>query len=107
LTPYIEYVIMRHMKAVRAFYDRAEYPDGAIIEMTIWLVPKPVTGSGHPFKYSLFYGYPGKRIVGYDNERGKGDHRHIEGLERSYKFSTVETLISDFLSDVRHARGES
>jgi len=95
------------MKATRAYYDRAEYPDGAIVEMTIWLVPAPVVGSRHPFKYSLFYGYPGKRVVGYDNESGKGDHRHLEEHEESYPFSTVETLVADFLSDVRHARGES
>jgi hypothetical protein len=95
------------MKAIRAFYDRAEYPDGAIVEMTIWRVPEPVPGSSHPFKYRLFYGYPGQRIVGYDNERGKGDHRHIRGRQRPYRFSTVELLIADFLSDVQHERGES
>ena len=95
------------MKATRAFYDRGEYPDGAIVEMTIWNVPEPVAGSSHPFKYSLFYGYPGKRLVGYDNERKKGDHRHLAGREERYLFSDVETLIADFLSDVRHARGES
>jgi len=95
------------MKAVKAFYDRAEYPDGAVVEMTIWLVPEPVAGSGHRFKYSLFYGYSGKRVVGYDNERGKGDHRHFRGRERPYLFSTVEELIADFLSDVRRIRGES
>lgn len=97
---------MRHMKATRAFYDRGEYPDGAIVEMTIWRVPEPVAGSAHSFKYSLFYGYPGKRVVGYDNERGKGDHRHIGGLEEPYLFSTVEVLVADFLSDVRYARGD-
>ena len=95
------------MKATRAFYDRAEFPDGAIVEMTIWLVQKPVLGSAHRFKYSLFYGYPGQRLVGYDNERGKGDHRHLGEKEELYLFSTVETLMSDFLSDVRRARGES
>jgi hypothetical protein len=95
------------MKARRAFYDRAEFPDGAIVEMTIWQVPKPVTGSMHSFKYSLFYGYPGRRLVGYDNERGKGDHRHLGETEAPYRFSTVETLMADFLADVRHARGES
>lgn len=95
------------MKAKRAFYDRGEYPDGAVVEMTIWCVPEPVSGSAHPFKYSLFYGYPGKRVVGYDNERGKGDHRHIEGREEPYLFSSVEILVADFLSDVRHTRGES
>ena len=95
------------MQATRAFYDRGEYPDGAIIEMTIWVVPKPVAGSAHTFKYRLFYGYSGNRVVGYDNERGKGDHRHWEGREEPYSFSTVETLVADFLSDVRRARGES
>lgn len=98
---------MRQMKATRAFHDRAEYPDGAIVEMTIWIVPKPVVGSTHAFKYSLFHGYPGRRIIGYDNERGKGDHRHLAENEKPYSFSAVETLVADFLSDVRHARGES
>lgn len=92
------------------FYDRAEFPDGAIVEMTIWDVPKPVAGSSHRFKYSLFYGYPGRRIVGYENvrgERGKGDHRHLGDKEEPYRFSSVETLTADFLADVRRARGES
>ena len=93
------------MKAVRAFYDRAEYPDGAIVEMSIWIVPGSVPGSSHAFKYSLYYGYPGRRVVGYDNERGKGDHRHVGDREESYPFSSVEALIADFLSDVKRARG--
>lgn len=94
------------MKAIRAFYDRGEYPDGAIVEMTIWCVPEPVPGSTHSFKYSLFYGYPGKRVVGYDNERGKGDHRYIQDREEPYSFSTAEDLVANFLSDVRSVRGE-
>jgi len=93
------------MKAIRAFYDRAEYPDGAIVEMSIWIVPVSVPGSSHAFKYSLYYGYPGRRVVGYDNERGKGDHRHVGNREESYRFSSVEALIADFLSDVKRARG--
>ena len=95
------------MKATRAFYDRGEYPDGAIVEMTIWVVAKSVPGSAHAFKYSLFYGYPGKRLVGYDNERGKGDHRHIKDRQERYVFSSVEKLVADFLTDVRNLRGES
>ena len=93
------------MKAIRAFYDRAEYPDGAIVEMSIWIVPVSVPGSSHAFKYSLYYGYPGRRVVGYDNERGKGDHRHVGEREESYRFSNVEALVADFLSDVKRARG--
>ena len=95
------------MKAARAFYDRGEFPDGSIVEMSIWLVPEHVAGSAHPFKYSLFYGYPGRRVVGYDNEQGKGDHRHLDGNEEPYAFSTVEVLVADFLSDVQRVRGES
>jgi hypothetical protein len=94
------------MKATKVYWDRAELPDGAIVEMTIWRVPAPVGGSSHAYKYSLFYGYPGQRVVGYDNERGKGDHRHVEGGEQAYTFSTIETLLADFLADVRRARGE-
>jgi hypothetical protein len=101
------YGTIRHVKAKRAFYDRTEFPDGAIVEMTLRVVPKPVPGSTHSLKYSLFHGYPGDRVVGYDNERGKGDHRHINGREEPYRFSTVEALMADSLSDVRRARGES
>jgi hypothetical protein len=52
----------------------------------------------------LFYGQPGARIVGYDNERGKGDHRHLDGREEFYEFRSIETLIQDFLSDVAKRR---
>jgi len=70
-------------------------------------VPEAVPPSTHELKYSLFYGYPGRRVVGFDNERGKGDHRHIEGEgEQPYTFTTVEALVADFLHAVRAAKGE-
>jgi hypothetical protein len=94
------------MKAQCIFYDRKDYRDGAIAELTIWRVPEPVVGSVHGLKYSLFYGYPGRRWVAYDNERGKGDRRHIERQEEPYIFTTVEALISDFSSDVQKFRGD-
>jgi hypothetical protein len=95
------------MKAVLAFHDKQVLPDGAIVEMKIWRVPQPVPGSAHSLKYRLFYGFPGQRLVGYDNERDKGDHRHFQGKEERYAFETVEQLIEDFLADVRRLRGES
>jgi uncharacterized protein DUF6516 len=94
------------MKAVLAFHDKQVLPDGAIVEMKIWQVATPVAGSAHKLKYSLFYGTSGNRLVGYDNERGKGGHRHIEDREERYVFKTVELLIADFLADVRGLRGE-
>ena len=71
----------------------------------LWRVPSPVPPTTHGLKYSLFYGRPGIREVGYDNEGGKGDHRHLKGAETRYRFSTVEQLMADFWSDVRALRG--
>ena len=88
------------------FYQRIDYDDGGIVEMVIWRVPSPVPPSVHDLKYSLFYGRPGVRDVGYDNERGKGDHRHFQGVETSYEFRSVEQLMVDFWSDVSVVRGE-
>lgn len=91
-------------KAERIFYDKAVLPDGAIVEMVIWRVPEPVPPTTHGFKYRLFYGKDGERIVGYDNERGKGDHRHFKGRETAYRFVDPERLVADFLADVERAR---
>jgi hypothetical protein len=94
------------MKAKRIFYDRGIYPDGAIVEMIIWAVPDSVPGSTHHFKYRLFYGYQGNRVVCYDNERGKGDHLHFHGEQKNYTFTTVERLVRDFLNDISEVRGD-
>lgn len=56
-------------------------------------------------EFTLFYGRDGERLVCYDNERGKGDHRHVVGEEEPYVFTSVEKLIEDFKTDVRRARG--
>jgi len=92
------------MKAELLFHQRIDYEDGAIVEMTIWRVNSPVPPSVHSLKYSLFYGRPGLREVGYDNERGKGDHRHLQGVESAYQFISVERLMADFWSDVHRLR---
>jgi hypothetical protein len=94
------------MNAELIFRQRIDYDDGAIVEMVLWRVPSPVPPSVHELKYSLFYGHPGVREVGYDNERGKGDHRHFQGAETSYAFTSVEQLVADFWSDVRMLRGD-
>ena len=93
------------MAADLLFHQRINYDDGAIVEMVISRVPSPVPPSSHGLKYSLFYGRSGVREVGYDNERGKGDHRHSRGIETTYQFKSVEQLMADFWSDVRNLRG--
>lgn len=93
------------MKAELLFHQRIDYDDGAIVEMMIWRVPAPMPPTTHGLKYSLFYGRPGIREIGYDNERGKGDHRHLGEVETPYRFVSVEQLMADFWSDIRAVRG--
>ena len=88
------------MKARLLYAYKQSYDDGAIIEMVLWEVPQSIAGSAHRYKYRLYYGYPGRRIVGYDNETGKGDHRHLGGRESRYEFISAEVLIADFIADV-------
>lgn len=95
------------MNAPRLFYDKAWLLDDHIIEMVIWRLPDPDAGRPHGLKYSLFFGRPGDRIVAYDNERGKGDHKHVGGSELPYRFTTIERLVQDFLADVeRHLQSD-
>ena len=57
--------------------------------------------SGHTFKYRLAYVVGGECVLRYDNERGKGDHRHFGKQELDYAFSTPEQLMLDFNADIK------
>lgn len=92
------------MQARLILDDKRHYEDGAVLQVCVWEVPAPVPGSAHRFKYRLYYGYRGRRLVGYDNERGKGDHRHLEGRQARYTFISLERLFEDFLADVERRR---
>ena len=79
-------------------------PDGSIFEIVIWRVPKPVPPTEHGYKYRAVYVVDGVRIVGFDNERGKGDHCHIDGKELPYTFIGVNQLLEDFIAAVETRR---
>lgn len=83
------------------------YPDGAILQLVAWRLPgtECVRGSTHGFKYRLFYGVPGTRLLSYDNEAGKGDHVHRGDVETPYTFISVRELVRVFLDEVRAMRG--
>jgi hypothetical protein len=74
---------------------------GAVVQIRIWQLPQATEERSHGLKYSLFYGRPGERVVGYDNEAGKGDHRHYREREEPYQFTTYQNLLTDFWQDVR------
>jgi hypothetical protein len=91
---------MRHMANAELVLRTRTEAHGGIVEMVVWRVPEPVLPSQHRFKYRLAFVREGIRVVGYDNERGKGDHKHLGGRERTYRFVDVDTLLRDFLRDV-------
>jgi hypothetical protein len=81
--------------------------DGSMVEVVVWELPEPLLPCTHRYKYRLYFGSGGTSRVRYDNERGKGDHRHIDEAETPYTFITVEQLLDDFERDVAHWRPAS
>lgn len=94
------------MKAELVIRERVVFGDGELVEMVVWKVPKPVPPSTHSFKYRLVYIVAGRRILGYDNERGKGDHMHAKGVEKSFVFTTIDRLLEQFVAEVEAIRSE-
>ena len=90
------------MAKAKLFYKtKLIYSDGAIREMVIWDLPNSDQERPHGLKYRLYYGNSeGECLVRYDNEKGKGDHKHIDGIEKKYNFQNIETLVSDFQKDI-------
>ena len=94
------------MPAELLLYERHLLAKDAFAEIRIWRVPASVRGSVHAYKYSLAYVVAGDCVLRYDNEAGKGDHRHRGGGEQPYRFTTPERLLADFWSDVDRWRRE-
>jgi len=94
--------VMAYMKDKAVLIDRTrrELPDGSLIERVIWQVPTPVPPTTHGFKYRLVYIRDEERVVGFDNERGKGDHMHLDGQELPYTFTDIDQLLTDFLHEI-------
>ena len=88
------------MKVVLLISTRIPYSESAFAELVLWRLPKPVKGSTHGFKYRLAYVVRGKCVLRYDNEVGKGDHRHFGQAESDYSFTTPDQLIADFQHDI-------
>jgi uncharacterized protein DUF6516 len=84
---------------------RRDLPNGDVIQVVVWLLSESLPGSSHPYKYRLHYqNANGSDYIRYDNERGKGDHRHIGGTEEQYCFESVKKLAQDFYAAIKQAR---
>ena len=98
------------MKAIALIRRRVVLAPDAFVEVAVWRVPQPVPPSAHGFKYRLTYIVAGECVLRYDNERNKGDHRHVGTVEAPYAFSTPDQLMADFNADIarwNHENGRS
>jgi hypothetical protein len=95
------------MRAILLVRTRIIYTEIAFAELVLWRVPEPVDGSSHPFKYRLAYVVSGVCVLRYDNEAGKGDHRHFDDDQSIYYFTTPDQLIVDFQRDIARWNDEN
>lgn len=92
------------MPAELLLNERHVLDEETFVEIVVWRVPSPVKGSRHRLKYRLALVSNGICVLRYDNEAGKGDHRHVVGRQEPYAFSHPERLLEDFWSDVENWR---
>jgi hypothetical protein len=92
------------MKARQLFRYKGRQGD-IIVEMVIWQLPTVTAERPHGLKYRLYCGRSGHCLVRYDNEAGKGDHRHYGEQEEPYRFVSLECLMADFRVDCARLSG--
>lgn len=88
------------MRATLLLDERHQLGAAAFVALRVWQVPSPVLGSHHDYKYALAYIVDEICVLRYDNEAGKGDHRHLGKRETAYRFTTPAQLLADFWRDV-------
>ena len=96
--------MISNMNATLLLNERHTVSEDAFVEMIVWRVPTPLPGSRHNFKYRLAFVVGGRCVLRYDNESGKGDHRHMGDEELPYVFTTPQALLEDFWRDVDNWR---
>ena len=88
------------LEAIPSCRGRLPYSETAFAELVLWQLPAPLPGSTHSYKYRLGYVVNGVCAVRYDNESGKGDHKHLRSKETRYAFDTVDELLASFQRDI-------
>lgn len=92
------------MSAVELMNTRIQIADNAFATIRILQVDPAIKGSAHQYKYSLAYIVDGVCVMRYDNERGKGDHKHIGDSEYVISFTDISDLIRRFQADINQLR---
>jgi hypothetical protein len=100
-----DYVVtISNMNAEMLLNERRILSGSTFVEMVVWRVQRSHRGSVHKLKYRLALVVDGLYVLRYDNETGKGDHKHVGNEETDYAFTTVEALLDDFWKDVDNWR---
>lgn len=87
--------------AVLEFKEYQRFGLTARAELVAWRVPLPVRGSQHNYKYRFALIVNDVCVMRYDNEAGKGDHRHVGSRQFPYDFRGLERARDDFLVSAR------
>ena len=88
------------MKAELLIKERFSQTENSFVELVLWRLPVSVVSSNHAFKYRLAFVVDGVCVLRYDNEAGKGDHKHVGLVETLYMFESPRQLLVDFWHDV-------
>jgi hypothetical protein len=97
-------VILSNMKAELIIKQRLILTETLFVEAVVWKVAPPVRGSDHTFKYRLALVSGGVCVLRYDNEVGKGEHKHVDGREVAFAFVYLDTLLDAFFAEVEQWR---
>lgn len=95
------------MKATELLRGRIVFAENKFAEIVVWQLARPLRGSRHCFKYRLAYVVNETCVLRYDNEAGKGDHRHEGNNEQPYTFISSDKLLEDFLQDIARWQHEN
>ncbi len=80
--------------------ERRVLNESSFAEIVIWELPRRLRGSPHRFKYRLAFIVDEVCVLRFDNEVGKGDHKHIGDEQVAYAFVSLLQLLTDFWDEV-------
>ena len=91
------------MRAIKKYDKYLKYSKGNIKQVKVWEFPK-TKKQPEGIKYHFAYIHNGKRVLGYDNEIGKGHHKHLFGKETKIIFKGIKELYNQFIKEVKQLR---
>jgi hypothetical protein len=88
------------MNARLLLRERHILGESRFAEIVIWQLPRLLPGSAHNYKYRLAFIVDEVCMIRFDNEAGKGDHKHVNNLETYYGFTNLPQLVADFWNEI-------